>query len=314
MKLSKEKSLELFEKMLLVRQFERKVYEFATTAVIRGSVHLCIGEEAAAVGTVMNMGKNDYLLPTHRGHGQALAGGTEPKKLLAEIIGKETGLCKGRVGSMHFFDRENNNLGAQGIVGAQFPIALGVGKAIKNKKMKSCVLCFFGDGASNQGFYYESLNIAALWNLPIFLICVNNLYGMGTHYERTSKIGVTGKAKLFGIKTKEVDGNDIEEVYSSSQDLIKYVRDNSKPALLECKTYRWLGHSAFDNRPYRPKEEIARWKKLDPIERHKNVLLNMKIKKEKIEEIESNVNRIIAEAADFALNSDYPEFDESIMQ
>jgi len=314
MKLSKEKSLEFYEKMLLIRQFERKVYEFAVTAVVRGSVHLCIGEEAAAVGTVMSMEKSDYLLPTHRGHGQALAGGTDPKKLLAEIIGKETGLCKGRVGSMHFFDRENNNLGAQGIVGAQFPIALGVGKAIKNKKIKSCVLCFFGDGASNQGFFYESLNIASLWDLPIFFVCVNNLYGMGTHYKKTSKVGVTKKAELFGIKTKAVDGNDVEEVYSNSQDLIKYVKNNSKPVLLECKTYRWLGHSAFDNRPYRPKEEIASWKKLDPIERFKTKLLDMKIKKEEIEEIENNVGKIIAEAADFALKSSYPEFDESIMQ
>ena len=133
MKISKEKMLELFEKMVLARQFERKVYEFATTGVIRGSVHLCIGEEASAAGTAMSMGKEDYILPTHRGHGQGLASGTEPKKLMAEILGKETGLCKGRVGSMHFFDKKNNNLGAQGILGAQFPIALGVGKVIKYK-------------------------------------------------------------------------------------------------------------------------------------------------------------------------------------
>lgn len=314
MKLSKEKLLELFEKMVIIRQFERKVYEFATTGVVRGSVHLCIGEEAAAVGTVMSMGKDDYLLPTHRGHGQGLASGTEPKKLLAEIIGKESGLCKGRVGSMHFVDKENNNLGAQGIVGAQFPIALGVGKAIRNKKMKSCVLCFFGEGTSNQGTFYESLNIASLWDLPIFFICVNNLYGMGTRYDRTSKVDIGKKAELFGIKTKVVDGNDIEDVYSNSLVLVKYVKENSKPALLECKTYRWLGHSAFDNRPYRPKEEIVRWKELDPIKSFKVKLLDNKITKDEIEEIENKVNEIIAEAAEFALKSDYPEFNDSIMQ
>lgn len=314
MKLSKEKLLELFEKMVLIRQFERKVFEFATTGVVRGSVHLCIGEEAAAVGAVMSMGKDDYLLPTHRGHGQGLAGGTDPKKFLAEIIGKESGLCKGRVGSMHFVDKENNNLGAQGIVGAQFPIALGVGKAIKNKKMKSCVLCFFGEGSSNQGTFYESLNIASLWDLPIFFICVNDLYGMGTHYDRTSKVDIVKKAELFGIKTKVVDGNDIEDVYSNSLVLIKYVKENSKPALLECKTYRWMGHSAFDNRPYRPKEEIVRWKELDPIKSFKAKLLDNKITKDEIEKIENKVNEIIAEAAEFALKSDYPEFNDSMMQ
>ncbi len=314
MKLSKEKLLELFEKMVLIRQFERKVFEFATTGVVRGSVHLCIGEEAAAVGAVMSMGKDDYLLPTHRGHGQGLAGGTEPKKFLAEIIGKESGLCKGRVGSMHFVDKENNNLGAQGIVGAQFPIALGVGKAIKNKKMKSCVLCFFGEGSSNQGTFYESLNIASLWDLPIFFVCINNLYGMGTHYNRTSKVGISKKAELFGIKTKVVDGNDVEDVYSNSIVLIKYVKENSKPALIECKTYRWMGHSAFDNKPYRPKEEIVRWKELDPIKSFKAKLLDNKITKDEIEEIENKVNEIIAEAAEFALKSDYPEFNDSMMQ
>ena len=314
MKLPKEELLDLFEEMVLIREFERKVYEFATTGVVRGSVHLCIGEEAAAVGTVKSMGKDDYLLPTHRGHGQGLASGTEPKKLLAEILGKESGLCKGRVGSMHFFDKENNNLGAQGILGAQFPIALGVGKAIRNKKMKSCVLCFFGDGTSNQGTFYESLNIAELWDLPIFFICINNLYGMGTHYKKTSNIGIGKKAELFRIKTEVVNGNDIEEVYSNSLDLIKYVKDNSKPALIECKTYRWLGHSAFDNRPYRPKEEIKNWKKLDPIESFKGKLLDKNITEGEIEERENKVNKIIAEAAEFALKSDYPEFSDSIVQ
>ncbi len=314
MKIPKEKKLELFEKMLLVRQFERKVYEFATTGVVKGSVHLCIGEEASAVGTVLSMEKDDYILPTHRGHGQGLAFGTEPGKFLAEILGKETGLCKGRVGSMHFFDKEHNNLGAQGILGAQFPIALGVGKAIKNKKMNSCVQCFFGDGTSNQGTFYESLNIASLWGLPIFYVCINNLYGMGTHYKNTSKVSIGEKAELFGIKVKVVDGNDVEDVYSNSVELINYVKKNSKPALIECKTYRWLGHSAFDNRPYRTKKEIDGWKKLDPIKNYKARLLEDKISEKEIRKIEDKVNKIISEASEFALQGEYPEFDDSIVQ
>jgi TPP-dependent pyruvate/acetoin dehydrogenase alpha subunit len=314
MRITKKKKLELFEKMVLIRQFERKIYEFATTGVVRGSVHLCIGEEAASAGTVMSMADQDYILPTHRGHGQGLAGGTEPRKLMAEIIGRETGVCQGRVGSMHFFDKENNNLGAQGILGAQFPIALGVAKAIKNKKLDSCVLCVFGDGTSNQGTFYESLNIAELWDLPIFYICINNLYGMGTHYSKTSNVSVSDKVGLFGIKKAVVDGNDAEEVYKSSVQLIDYVKKESKPAMIECRTYRWLGHSAFDNRPYRPKEEIKEWKKLDPIEGYRSKLLESGISSEVLEKIEKKVEETIKDAADFALNSSYPQFDETIIQ
>jgi pyruvate dehydrogenase E1 component alpha subunit len=314
MKISKEKKLELYEKMLLIRQFERKIYEFATTGVVRGSVHLCIGEEASAAGTVSSAKKDDYILPTHRGHGQGLAHGTDPNKFLAEIIGKETGLCKGRVGSMHFFDKERNNLGAQGILGAQFPIALGVGKAIKNKKADSCVLCFFGDGTSNQGTFYESLNIASLWGLPIFFVCINNLYGMGTHYDDTSKVSVVEKAETFGLMTKVVDGNDVEEVYSNSLKLIDHVRKKSEPALIECKTYRWMGHSAFDNRPYRPKEEVKKWKEQDPIKKYKAKLLKDGIDEKEIKQREDAVDKVISDAADFALKSDYPEFDDSMIQ
>ena len=314
MKISKEKKLELFEKMLLVRKFENKIYEFATKGVVRGSVHLCIGEEASAVGTVLSLEKDDYILPTHRGHGQGLAFGADPRKFLAEILGRETGLCKGRVGSMHFFDREHNNLGAQGILGAQFPIALGVGKAIKNKKKDSCVQCFFGDGTSNQGTFYESLNIASLWDPPIFYVCLNNLYGMGTHYKDTSRVSISKKAELFGLNTRVVDGNDVEEVYSNSMELAEYAKKNSKPVLIECKTYRWMGHSAFDNRPYRSKEEIARWKELDPIKSYRARLLQAKIPEKKIQEIENKVDGMISEAAEFALQSDYPEFDSSMAQ
>lgn len=304
--------LELFKKMLLIRNFEEKVYELAKKGVVKGSVHLCIGEEATAVGTVSALNKSDYILPTHRGHGQALTKGADPKRFLAEIIGKEAGLCKGRAGSMHTFDKDNNNMGAQGILGAQFTISIGVGLAIQLKKLNSVVLCFFGDGTSNQGTFYESLNFADIWNLPIIFVCVNNLYGMGTHYSKTSNVSIHKKASIFNFLTETADGNDVEDVYYKTKDLVSKVKNNKRPALIECYTYRWMGHSAFDNRPYRPKEEIDKWKKLDPIKRLQKKMLENNIEVKKIEYIKDEVKNIIDEAEKFALESNYPIFDVSM--
>jgi len=300
------------EKMLLVRQFEYKVYEFATKGIVFGSVHLCIGEEATAVGSAMGLESKDYILTTHRGHGQALTKGADPNKFLAEIIGRQTGLCKGRVGSMHAFDKENNNLGAQGILGAQFPIAIGVGLALKLKKSKSIVACYLGDGTSNQGTFYEALNIADIWDLPILFVCVNNLYGMGTHYDKTSNVAVFEKAKSFNIITETADGNDVEEVYIKAKKLISKVRSDRRPALLECYTYRWLGHSAFDNRPYRSKEEIKKWKAKDPIKSLEQKMIKNDISAKDIEIIKDNINKKIEEAAKFALESKYSSIDDSV--
>lgn len=299
------------EKMLLVRQFEYKVYDFATKGIVFGSVHLCIGEEATAVGSCIDLKSEDYILTTHRGHGQALTKGADPDKFLAEIIGRETGLCKGRVGSMHAFDKDNNNLGAQGILGAQFPIAVGVGLALKLKKSKNIIACYLGDGTSNQGTFYEALNIADLWDLPIFFVCINNLYGMGTHYNKTSNIDIFKKAKSFNIITETVDGNDVEEVYKKSKKLISMIRKDRRPALLECYTYRWFGHSAFDNRPYRPKAEIDEWKTKDPIKSLEKKMLKNDISKEEIESIKNNINKKIEEAAKFALDSKYSSISDS---
>ncbi len=314
MDLDKDLSLKLLEKMLLARKFEEEVYDLAKKGVVHGSVHLCIGEEATAVGTVLALDKDDYILPTHRGHGQALAKGADPKRFLAEIIAKETGLCKGRVGSMHAFDRENNNLGAQGILGAQFPISIGVSLAIKLKKLDSIVMCFFGDGTSNQGTFFESLNFADIWNLPIIFVCINNLYGMGTRYLDTCKVDVNKKAKIFNIITETADGNDVEEIYLKTKKLVSRVKKEKRPALIECYTYRWLGHSAFDNRPYRPKEEVDKWKKMCPIKRHIEKLKKNNIKDKEINSVKDKIDKIIAEAERFALDSSYPIFDDSMEQ
>ncbi|MGZ5548588.1 MAG: thiamine pyrophosphate-dependent dehydrogenase E1 component subunit alpha [Nitrososphaeraceae archaeon] len=306
--------LEFLEKMYLIRQFESKLYNLSERGLVFGSVHLCMGEEATAVGTCMNLKKEDYLIATHRGHGQEIAKGSDIKKMLAEMIGKETGLCKGRVGSMHITDRSVNNLGAQGIIGASFPISVGVGLAIKLQNLDRILISFFGDGATNQGNFYESLNMVDLWSLPVLFACVNNLYGMGTHYEKTCNINICEKSKIFNIRSESVDGNNVEEVFLKTRELVNYIREKQRPALIEMKTYRILGHSAFDKHPYRSKEEIEEWKNKDPIKKLEDKLLTKKINSEPIESIKKKIDSMIAEAEKFALESKYPTFNDSLVE
>lgn len=306
--------LEFLEKMYLIRQFESKLYNLSERGLVFGSVHLCMGEEATAVGTCMNLKKEDYLIATHRGHGQEIAKGSDIKKMLAEMIGKETGLCKGRVGSMHITDRSVNNLGAQGIIGASFPISVGVGLAIKLQNLDRILISFFGDGATNQGNFYESLNMVDLWSLPVLFACVNNLYGMGTHYEKTCNINICEKSKIFNIRSESVDGNNVEEVFLKTRELVNYIREKQRPALIEMRTYRILGHSAFDKHPYRSKEEIEEWKNKDPIKKLEDKLLTKKINSEPIESIKKKIDSMIAEAEKFALESKYPTFNNSLVE
>jgi len=308
MKIDSDLRLTFYEKMLTVRQFENKIVDFARQGKIYGSVHLCVGEEAASVGSCFALKEEDYLLPTHRGHGQAIAKGSAINTLLAEVAAKETGVCKGRVGSMHFFDKTKNVLGGQGVLGAQFPIALGVGLSIKLRESDSIAACYFGDGTSNQGTFYEGLNFADVFGLPILYVCTNNLYGMGTKYQNTCNVSIIDKAKIFNLKTDTADGNDVEEVYEKTLKLAEYVRKNKKPALIELFTYRHLGHSALDSRPYRPKEEIEEWMKKDPIKRYEEKLLNDKVDSSVLEEIKKRVEISISEAEKFALESAFPQF------
>ncbi len=312
MKIENELLLEFYEKMYLIRKFEETLYSLATRGVVHGSVHLCTGQEAPAVGTCASITNDDYILPTHRGHGQVLAKGAQADRLLAEILGRKTGYCKGRVGSMHLFNKEFNNLGTTGVVGSQLPISTGVGLAIKLQELESCLLCYFGDGTSNQGWFYEALNMASLWDLPIIYICVNNLYGMGTPYNRTSKTNIHERASIFGIRAETADGNNVEEVYSKTIDLVEMVKSEKKPALLECYTYRLSGHSAFDVRPYRSKEEIEAWKQRDPIMRTEQSLTQRGVDTMKLEEITARVDRVMVDAEKFAVESDYPTFDRSM--
>jgi TPP-dependent pyruvate/acetoin dehydrogenase alpha subunit len=312
MKLDKDILTDLYKKILLARRFEERVSKLIVEGVVLGSVHLSIGEEAAAVGTIGALEVKDYILPTHRGHAQVLAKGADPLTLMAELAAKETGYSKGMCGSIHLFDRKNNNLGSNGIVGAQFPITVGIGLAIKHKKSDSLVACFFGDGSTNQGWFYELLNLVSLWSLPVILVCINNSYGMGTHYSKTSTIEVHEKSKAFKIKSEIVDGNNIVDVYLEMKKLTSYARKYKKPALIECLTYRQTGHSAHDNRPYRPDEEIKAWKARDPLKIAKNGLLESGATSESLKEMEKDIKKIIDDAERFARESKFPVFNDAM--
>lgn len=314
MNVTQARLLEFFEKMVLIRKFEDTVYDLAKRGVVHGSVHLCSGEEAPAVGACAALAPEDCILPTHRGHGQFLAKGADPHRLLAEIIGRETGYCKGRVGSMHLFDTVTNTFGSNGIVGAQFPMAAGIGLALKLQGAPRCLICFFGDGASNQGMFYEALNLASLWDLPIIFLCINNQFGMGTRYEQTSKAAVADKANAFRIHAESVDGNDVEAIYRKMVEIVAMVKTEKKPALLECATYRIMGHSAFDVRNYRPPEEIEAWKQRDPIRRLEQQLLAQQVAAATLDEIRARVAQTMTAAEKFSLDSPLSTFDLRLEQ
>jgi acetoin:2,6-dichlorophenolindophenol oxidoreductase subunit alpha len=300
------------ERMLLIRQFEGKIAEFARKGIFRGSIHFSTGEEATAVGACSAIAEHDYILPTHRGHGQELAKGCDPARLMAEIIGREGGLCKGRGGTLHIFDREHNILGSQAILGAQFPIAVGVGLGIKLKNLPATtVLCFTGDGTTNEGTFYEAMSAAALWQLPIIFACVNNVYGMGMKYDDTCRTPIAEKGAALKLPSVTVDGNDVQAVYRVMTDVVRTVKTGGTPALVEMRTYRVAGHSVNDHHVYREQEEVEEWKKLDPIERLKAELRGRGISASEIESIDQKVGCAVAAAETFALESPYPRWDES---
>jgi acetoin:2,6-dichlorophenolindophenol oxidoreductase subunit alpha len=297
------------EKMLLIRQFEAKIAEFARKRIFRGSIHFSTGEEATAVGACGAVEAHDYILPTHRGHGQELAKGCDPARLMAEIIGRESGLCKGRGGTLHIFDREHNILGAQAILGAQFPIAVGVGLAIKLKSLaETTVLCFTGDGTTNEGTFYEAMSAVALWRLPVIFVCVNNVYGMGMKYDDTCRTPIVEKGAALKLPSVTVDGNDVQAVYRAMKDVVGTVKREGSPALVELCTYRIAGHSVNDHHVYRAQEEVDQWKAQDPIERLRAELLARGVTPEEIDAAGQKAACAVAAAERFALESPYPQW------
>jgi pyruvate dehydrogenase E1 component alpha subunit len=314
LKLPKEKLVGMYRKMLEIRRFEEKVFELYGQNLVPGTIHLYSGEEAVAVGVCSSLRKDDYITSTHRGHGHCIAKGAELRRTMAEILGKKTGYCKGKGGSMHIADFTIGMLGATAVVGAGLPIAVGAGLSIKLRKTYQAVACFFGEGASNQGTFHESLNMAATWFLPVIFVCENNLYAMGTRQSKVMKIeNVADRAVAYGIAGVTVDGNDVLAVFEASKKAVDRARIGGGPTLLECKTYRHKGHSRVDPAKYRPREEVEHWLTKDPIELLKKALLqNAVLSEAEVQKIEENVAIDIEDAVKFALDSPFPAPEEAL--
>jgi len=312
--LAKEKLAEMYKKMLQIRCFEEKVFELYGQNLVPGTIHLYAGEEAVAVGVCSSLRNDDYITSTHRGHGHCIAKGAELKRTMAEILGKKTGYCKGKGGSMHIADFNVGMLGATAVVGAGLPIAVGAGLSAKLRKTDQAVACFFGEGASNQGTFHESINIASAWSLPVIFVCENNLYAMGTRQSRIMNIeNIADRAVAYGIPGVTVDGNDVLAVFEASQKAVDRARSGGGPTLIECKTYRHKGHSRVDPARYRPKEEVEQWLAKDPLRRFKETLVqNDAFSRAEVQKIEENVAAEIEEAVKFAVESPYPSPEEAL--
>jgi pyruvate dehydrogenase E1 component alpha subunit len=304
---SKEKYREWYRKLMTIRRFEEKVDEFFRQGKITGAVHTSVGQEAVAVGVAEALNKDDLVIATHRGHGHCIMRGADLKAMMAELFGRATGLCKGKGGSMHIVDVKKGMLGAMGIVGAGMPIAAGVGLAVKMQKTGQVCVCFFGDNASNGGPFHEAHNVSSLWKLPVVFVCENNLYGISVSAKKSTSVGdIAVRAQGYNMPGAVVDGMDVLAVYRAAKEAVERARRGEGPSLLECKTYRFLGHSRGDPPygPYRTKEEVDSWKKRDP-----RLLLIQQggLNPEEIERIDKEVAEAIEEAIRYADASPQPD-------
>jgi pyruvate dehydrogenase E1 component alpha subunit len=258
---------ELLRTMLLIRRFEERCVELYSAQHIRGFLHLYIGEEAIATAVMAALGPADAVVSTYREHGHALARGVTPQAVMAEMYGKVTGCSRGRGGSMHLFDAATRFYGGNAIVGGGLPLAVGLGLADKMSERPRATVCLFGDGAVAEGEFHESMNLATLWRLPVLFCCENNLYAMGTRIDRAQAVtDLTARAAAYGLPASTVDGMDVETVLDAATTAAQRCRDGEGPQFLELQTYRFRAHSMYDPDRYRDKEEIAEWKKRDPVE------------------------------------------------
>ncbi|MDF2611247.1 MAG: acoA 2 [Lachnospiraceae bacterium] len=315
MKLSKDVMKDMYLRMRRIREFETKAQNLFAEGRIPGFVHLYIGEEAVATGVCENLTDEDFITSTHRGHGHIVAKGGDLKFMMAELYGKATGYCKGKGGSMHIADRDKGILGANGIVGAGHNIAVGAGLSAQYRGTDQVCVCFFGDASTNQGTFHESMNMAAVWKLPIVFVCENNNYGISMSQDRHMAIkDVADRGAAYGIPGVAVDGNDVLAVHEAAEEAIARARKGQGPTLLECKTYRHRGHFEGDAGAYKPTEEQAAWIKKDPLPRFAEFLKENKIFTEKeIAKLDEQVAEEIAEAVKFAEESPDPEL-ESVVQ
>jgi pyruvate dehydrogenase E1 component alpha subunit len=308
--LGAETARRMLETMWLIRTFEEKAEALYGLGKVHGTMHLSVGQEGSAAGASQGVRPTyDYLLNHHRGHGHILAWGADVKLMMAEFMGKETGYCRGRGGSMHIADMESNNLGANGIVAGGLPLSVGVGLSIKLRKTDQVCLVLFGDGAANEGAFHESLNMASIWDLPIIFYCENNQYAMSMSVKRSFNIEhISQRASAYGIQGVTVDGNDTLAVYEAVREAAERARAGHGPTLVEAVTYRWKGHSKSDRQLYRTREELKHWQDLDPIPRFAKQLIEAGFLTEaENEDMQKAAEAAIESAVDFAENSPEPD-------
>ena len=308
--INKETGLWIYNKMNEIRDFEEAAYALFKEAKLRGSVHMYTGEEAIAATVCSQLGDKDYITSTHRGHGHCIAKGADLDKALAELMGKATGYCKGRSGSMHIADFSKGNLGANAIVGGGIPIATGAALGIKMQNLPNVAVSFFGDGASNEGTFHESINLAAVWKLPVIFICENNGFGMTTpQWQVCSVENIADRAAGYGIPGEVVDGNDVVAIYEAFARAKERALNGEGPTLLEMKTYRWRGHWTGDPEVYRSREEVEEWKaKKDPIKNFGEYMVANKLATQKeLDDITADAQARMDAAVAFAENSPEPD-------
>lgn len=307
--LTKEKLIELYRQMVTIRLFEEAIEQVYMQALMPGLAHLYIGEEAVAVGACAALLPDDMITSTHRGHGHLLAKGGELDKMMAEVMGKATGYCKGKGGSMHIADLGLGILGANGVVGGGLGIATGAGLSARMQGLDRVTLCFFGDGASNQGIFHETLNLASIWDLPVVYICENNQYGISLSQSKSMNVHrVSERAAAYGIPGVTTDGNDVLAVYRTVLEAVGRARQGKGPSLIECVTYRWRGHHVGDpGHEYRSYEEVKTQKTRDCIAHFRDWLIEMgHLTSDQAEKIVADQEAAVQKAVEYAKASPYP--------
>jgi len=310
--LTAEDKLHIYRVMKKIRLFEKAFYQLTTQGLIFGSTHFYIGQEAIAAGVCFCLNRKDYIVSTHRCNGHLIAKGADMNKMMAELMARTTGYCGGKGGSMHLIAPEIGMMGANGVIGAGIPIAVGLGYGCKNFEKDRIVVSFFGDGAINTGAFHESLNLASAWRLPVLFVCENNQYAISTEIKKTINIkDLSLRAKAYGIPGSRIDGNDVIEVVNNTKSCIETIKNKETPVLLVCDTYRQMGHSINDPKTYRTKKEEDFWLKRDPIKKLENLLISENILDEfMITETESHIQMEIEDAIEFAKNSPEPDLDD----
>jgi len=300
--------------MVKIRRFEERAVELFMAQELPGFLHSYLGQEAVAAGACACLREDDYITSTHRGHGHIIAKGLRLDHMMAELFAKTTGYCKGKGGSMHITDFSQGVLGANGIVAAGVPIATGAALSAQMRKSGQVVVCFFGDGASNQGAFYEAANLGAVWSLPVIYVCENNLYAVSTHQSHHQKVkDISTRAVAFGFPGISVDGNDPIAVYQAVAPAVHRARQGEGPTLVECKTYRWLGHYVGDPASYRPPEEVAEWKARDPVPRYERYLEEQGVMSAvEMVSVHEQVKEELDAAVEFARHSPSPQPEDAL--